>query len=192
MDLVNYIIEFSTEYISKGGPFFGFLLVFSECFFPMLPLSVFVTLNVNAFGLVGGCLISWMATCLGSFICYLLFRYLESKISEKFLNKKLVKKIVKATDKFKKVKFTELVLIITLPFTPSFLVNILCGITRMKKEKFICSLLVGKAFSISFWGYIGKTFIDSITDLHSIIYILVALGIAYIVSKVISKKMNIN
>lgn len=192
MDLVNFIIEFSTEYISRGGILFGFLLVFSECFFPMLPLSVFVTLNVNAFGLLGGFLISWLATCLGSFICYLFFRFIGTKISEKFLNRKIIKKIINATDRFKRIKFTELVLIITLPFTPSFLINILCGITQMKKEKFLFSLFIGKAFSISFWGYIGKTFIDSITDLHSIIFILVAVGIAYIVSKIVSKKLNIN
>ena len=66
MDIVAYIIENSTKYIESGGLLFGFLLVFLECFIPALPLSVFVALNVNAFGFFVGCLISWIATCTGN------------------------------------------------------------------------------------------------------------------------------
>ena len=48
-----------------------------------------------------------------------------------------IKKIKNSIDKFEKIKFTELVLIITLPFTPSCLVNILAGLTKVAKEKFL-------------------------------------------------------
>ena len=82
-------------------------------------------------------------------------------------------------------------LIITLPFTPSFLVNILAGLARVSKEKFITALLIGKVFVVIFWGYIGKSILESFTDIKSIIYIVVALVIAYIISKIVSHKMNI-
>ena len=73
LDIIKYLIENSTDIIETGGILTGFLLVFIECFIPALPLSVFVALNVNAFGFLIGCIISWLATCLGSYICYKIF-----------------------------------------------------------------------------------------------------------------------
>ena len=190
MQIVNYIIEHSTEFVSNGGLLCGFLLVFIECFIPMLPLNIFVALNINAFGMVTSILTSWIATCLGSTICYFIFKYLGTKFTEKFLNRKLIKKIRKGLDTFEKITFSELVLLITLPFTPSFLINILCGLVKMTKKKFISALLIGKVFIVVFWGYIGKSFIDSLTDIKSLIFIGIALIIAYIISKIVSKKFN--
>lgn len=191
MEIVNYIIDYSTKFIATGGLAFGFLLVFIECFIPALPLSVFVALNVNAFGVFLGILISWIATCTGSFLCYLLFSFLEEKYISKWFNNKTKTIIKNGIDKFKKIGFSELVLIITLPFTPSFLVNILSGIAGVSKEKFISALVIGKVFTVIFWGYIGKSFIESLTDFTSIIYIVVALIIAYVISKIVSRRMNI-
>ncbi len=190
MEYLNKLVECSTNLISQWGLLFGFFLVFIESFIPALPLSVFVTLNVNAFGFFTGILISWIATCTGSFICYLIFYYFYDKFS-KYLKKKNYKNFVEKVADFKKISFTKLVLIITLPFTPSFLVNILSGVSGMSKEKYILSLLIGKVFTTVFWGYIGKSIIDSLTDVKSIIYIVIALVIAYLLSKFISKKFNI-
>jgi len=191
MDVIQYAIGNSTDLISSGGIIVGFLLVFIECFVPALPLSVFVALNVNAFGFLVGVLLSWTATCLGSYLCYLFFRFVGKKVSEKFLNRKTIQKVKKAIDKFQEIKFTELVLVITLPFTPSFLVNILSGLTKIPREKFISALLIGKFFSIIFWGYIGKSILESLTDLKSIIYIVVTLILAYVISKIVSRRMHI-
>ena len=191
MQIVNYIIEHSTEFVSNGGLLCGFLLVFIECFIPMLPLNIFVALNINAFGMVTGILTSWIATCLGSTICYFIFKYLGTKFTEKFLNRKLIKKIRKGLNTFEKITFSELVLLITLPFTPSFLINILCGLAEMKKEKFIAAILIGKVFTITFWAYIGKSFIESVTDIKSIIFIGCAFLIAYLISKIVNKKFEI-
>lgn len=191
MEIINYIVEYSTKFIATGGLPFGFFLVFIECFIPALPLSVFVALNVNAFGIFLGVLISWLATCTGSLLCYLLFSFLEEKIVSKLFKDKSKRIIKRSIDKFKTIGFSELVLIITLPFTPSFLINILSGVAGVSKDKFISALLIGKVFTVIFWGYIGKSFIASLTDLSSIIFIIGALIIAYILSKIVSHKMNI-
>ena len=191
MKIVEYIIENSTNFISNGGIIVGFLLVFIECFIPMLPLSVFVALNVNAFGFILGCLISWIATCTGGYICYRLSSIIDTKLQERLINKKFLSKVMSKIDQFSKIKFPQLVLIITLPFTPSFFVNILSGISGISKKKYIASLLIGKLFCIVFWGYIGKSLIESLTDIKSIIYIVITLIISYIISKIVNKKMNI-
>ena len=191
MNTIEYVVGHSTELVSSGGILVGFFLVFLECFIPALPLSVFVALNVNAFGFLLGVFISWVATSLGSYCCYLFFGYVETKFIQNYMKKKMVQKVQRGIDRFQNIQFTELVLLITLPFTPSSLINILSGLTRMPKEKFLCALLIGKIFSIVFWGYIGKSLLESLTDLNSLIYIFIALVLAFIFSKIVSRKMNI-
>lgn len=191
MDVVEQIIEFSTNFISSGGLLFGFFIVYIECLIPVLPLSVFIALNVNAFGLITGILLSWIATCLGCVTCYYLYIFLGDKLTKKFITKKTYNKIKGKIDKFRDIKFSQLVLVITVPFTPSFLINLLAGLSKMPKKKFFLGLLVGKIFTIIFWGYIGKTFIESLTDIKALIYIGITLLMAYILSKVVTKKFGI-
>ncbi len=192
MDLVADFVEYCTDLITKGGVFIGFLLVVIESFIPVLPLAVFVALNINAYGFFLGTIISWIATCVGCYISYMLFYYLSQKITYKLLSNKMKQKIDKSLNKFKSISLSSFVLIITLPFTPAFLVNILAGISKMRQEKFLVGVLIGKVFMIIFWGYIGKSFIESMTDIKAILYIILTLGIAYLVSKIVSKKMNID
>ena len=214
MNIINYLVDYSTEFISSGGPLFGFFIVFLECFIPALPLSVFVALNVNAFGFFIGVTLSWIATFIGSYLCYLLFYFLEEKYVRKLLRQKTIKKIQNSIDRFKKIKLFQLVFIITLPFTPSFFINILSGLSRIPKEKYFIALMIGKVFSVmlfcasnhkgyafnlefdipscgGFWGYVGKSIIGGYNDIRTIIYILVSLLLAYILSKTVGKKMNI-
>ena len=191
MDIVNNFIEFSTNFISSGGVLYGFMLILIESFLPILPLGVFIALNVNAFGMIIGMIISWIATCLGCFLSYSLFYYLSNKYIYKFFSKSKKKKVEQAVSKIKKISFPNLVLLIALPFTPAFLINIICGIATISKKKFIASIIIGKIFIIIFWGYIGKSFIESMTDINTIIVIALMLIMAYVISKFVSKKMNI-
>ncbi len=191
MEFVHSFVEFSTSFISSGGILFGFLLVLLESLIPALPLGVFVALNVNAFGIFIGIAISWMATCLGCFLSYSLFYYLSNRFIYKFLSDRVRKRIDKAIDKFKKISLSNLVLLIALPFTPAFLINIVCGVASISREKFLTAIMIGKVFMILFWGYVGKSLIESITDINTIIIVSVMLVVAYLISKLVSKKMNI-
>ena len=191
MDVVKQIIEFSTNFISSGGLLFGFFIVYIECLIPILPLSVFIALNVNAFGFIPGVLLSWIATCLGCVTCYYLYVFLGDKLTKKFITKKTYNKIKDKIDLFRDISFSKLVLVITVPFTPSFLINLLAGLSHMKQEKFFLGLLVGKIFTIIFWGYIGKTLIESLTDIKALIYIGITLVLAFIISKIVTKKFGI-
>ena len=167
--------------------FVGFMLVFMECFIPVLPLSVFVAFNVNTFGFFLGFLISWIATCIGSYICYLCFYY----IGDCFFKIKTLNRIQKSFDRFQTISFTELVLLITLPFSPSSFFNMMTGLTKISRKKYFFALLIGKSFSIMFWSYIGKSVFQSLTDYYSIIYIIITLLLAYVLSKMVSNRMCI-
>lgn len=191
MNLINTIVEYSTEVISNGGILFGMLLIMIESFIPALPLSVFIALNTHTFGLLPGILISWISTCIGCYISYLIFYYVSNNIIYKYLSKKVRNKIDKAIDKFQSISLANLTVIITLPFTPAFLINILAGVSGMSKKKYIIALLIGKIFMVSFWGYIGKSFVESMTDISSIIVMSIMIIIAYALSKLIGKNANI-
>ena len=190
MDLVADLINKSTSLIDKGGPIVGFLLVMLESFIPILPLAVFVALNVNAYGMLIGLVVSWSATCLGCYLSYLIFYYVANKV-DKFLSKKTKDKIDKTINRFSDISFPGLVVLVTLPFTPAFLINILSGLTKVQQEKFVIAILIGKVFSIAFWGYIGKSFIESMMDIKAIAFIILALIMAYVVSKIVSIRMHI-
>ncbi len=191
MEVVNSFVDFCTNFISQGGILFGFFLIFLESFLPVLPLGVFVALNVNAFGGILGLGISWVATCLGCFVSYLFFSFLSEKYLYKFLSSKMVEKVNKGIDSFRKISFSNLVLVISLPFTPAFLVNIICGIARVSRKKFLASIFIGKVFMLIFWGYVSKSLIESVTDINTIIIISLMLLVAYVISKIVSKKFDL-
>lgn len=191
LDLINTIVEYSTEVISNGGILFGMLLIMVESFIPVLPLSVFIALNTHTFGLLPGILMSWVSTCIGCYISYLIFYYVSNNIIYKYLSKKTRNKIDKAVDKFQNISLANLTVIITLPFTPAFLINILAGVSGMSKKKYIVAVVIGKIFMISFWGYIGKSFVESMTDISAIIVMSIMIIIAYALSKLIGKNANI-
>ena len=191
VEVVNSFVDFCTNFISQGGILFGFFLIFLESFLPVLPLGVFVALNVNAFGGILGLGISWIATCLGCFVSYLFFSFLSEKYLYKFLSSKMVEKVNKGIDSFRKISFSNLVLVISLPFTPAFLVNIICGIARVSRKKFLASIFIGKVFMLIFWGYVSKSLIESVTDINTIIIISLMLLVAYVISKIVSKKFDL-
>ena len=188
MGILSNYIEIITDMLQSGGIIFGILIVLLESFIPVLPLGVFVALNVGAYGSFIGILISWLATSLGCYLAFLLFRLLSIKYFNKHIKKQKLEKII---SKIKSISFSNLVVLIALPFTPSFLINIACGVVNMSKKKFIAAILLGKIFSILFWGYIGKSLLESITDIKVIILVSILVAIAYFISKIISKKLEI-
>lgn len=192
MDIINTFIEYSTNVISNGGVLLGMFLIIIESFIPVLPLSVFVALNTHTFGLLPGILMSWVSTCIGCFISYSIFYYVSNNVIYKHLSKKTMKKVDKAIDKFKNIALSNLTVIITLPFTPAFLINILSGVSGMSRKKFLVAILIGKVFMISFWGYIGKSLVESMTDITTIIIMSIMIIIAYVLSKAVGKKANID
>lgn len=190
-ETLSKLINDSTILIINSGWFAGFILILLESFLPILPLGAFVTLNVNAFGIFKGVMISWIATTLGSYLTYLVFYYISNKILYKILKKTKKEQLVESINIFRNMPITKLTLLITLPFSPSCFINLLAGVAGIKRENYLISLIIGKGLMISFWAYIGKSFIESITDIESLAFIISILLIAYITTKIISKKYKV-
>lgn len=191
LNIVNNFITYSTNLILNGGLVIGIILIILESFLPILPLGVIVALITNAYGLFFGIIISWISNCIGCYLVYTLFSNITEKLYNKILSKKIKQKVNIALEKFNEISLPTLAAIIALPFTPSFLINILSGVSRINKKKYLVALTIGKIFMISFWAYIGKNFIESMSDLKTIVIIILMLLITYITSKLVSKKINI-
>ena len=188
-ELIDNIVSNAVTYLQLFGIVGGFFLILLESIIPALPLGVFVALNMIAFGNVAGFIISWAATICGCLLSYLLF----NKIISKHLLKKIKKneKYKRLITKIKRIKLSTLVIIIALPFSPAFAINIAAGIANVDLKKFFVALLIGKISIIYFWGYISKSLLESITDINTLITIIIMLLLSYILTKLVNKKLKI-
>ena len=181
--LTNFLLS-----IGLWGYFLSCVLIILESFIPILPLFVFVTLLFYKFGVILGFIISYICTIIGCIISYKIFNGKLRLKFDKFLVKKNNDKLNKIKNSIKNIKFVNLCLIIALPFTPSFIVNVAAGLSDMNRRKYIIALLVGKAFLVIFWGFVGTSLINSFRNPLNLLYILLLLVGCFVVSKLVSKK----
>ncbi len=186
---IEQIIEEITIVMKNSGFIFGFLIVILESIFPFLPLAAFIALNIISYGSIAGFIISWIATVIGCLISFYIFR----KGISTFLYKKIKMdgKVNKFMHYMKNIRYTQLVILVAIPFTPAFAVNIASGLSKMSVKKFFLAIIIGKLSIIYFWSYIGTGFIESISDPYILFEISVIMGIVYVISRLIQKKLNV-
>ena len=92
------------------GPILGSVLILVESMLPILPLSVFITLNFYAFGNLFGFFISYVLTVIGCNLAFYISRKLLYNKMDKIYKKYGKKKILKLMKKFSNIKFNHLVL----------------------------------------------------------------------------------
>lgn len=190
-EMIDIFIDTILQSLGIWGPLVGCFFITIESMVPILPLFVFITLNFLAFGNILGFIISWFFTCIGCSISFFLFR----KKVQTWLYKRLKKEGIISEHTLKlitKLKFEELTTIIAIPFTPAFLVNIAAGLSDMSYKKFLTSLMLGKAFLVYFWGFVGVSLVESIKHPIYLVKVLIILLVAYIISKIVNKKLKIN
>lgn len=191
-DIIESSIELVKRLVQNSNPFIsvliGMFIVILESIIPMLPLAVFIAINTIAFGNVMGFIISWIATIIGCSISFYAFRLLKTKIYIKISKKQKLKNIM---DIINNIDFSKLVIILAFPFTPAFSINIGAGLSDISYKKYLLALIISKLSIIYFWGFIGTTFLESITDVGVLIKLAIIILIAYILSKFVMKKFDI-
>jgi uncharacterized membrane protein YdjX (TVP38/TMEM64 family) len=183
----DYIVEFAQHYKALG-PFFGLLLPFIESFLPFLPLFAFVLANAGAYGLWYGFLLSWVGTVVGSYAVFIITRKYGRNRLLNFLTKSArIQKLIKWVERN---GFGPLFLFICFPFTPSALVNLVAGLSDMKKKNYLLTLMAGKfvmIFMISFIGYDIKALISN--PIRTAI-VVVVIFILWIIGKQLEHRLN--
>ena len=190
--ILNSIYNYIMSLISSSvvfGPILACLLIFLESILPVLPLFVFITIIFIAYGYVIGYLISYILTCLGCFCAFFLCRkYLKNFFEKKIRKNNFFDKFMKKIDK---MSLSNIVILIAIPFTPQFVINVAAALSKMSFKKYMISILIGKLFLVAFWGFIGTSLVESLKNPKIMIIIVIMLLVSYILSKIVNKKLEI-
>lgn len=187
-EVFDQIVNFFIENLKNFGPLFGVFIIILESILPILPLAVFLSFNYIAFGPILGFIVNWFATSLGCFMSYYVFKKGFGDKWDKDAKKDTkVREILKY---IKKLSFPSLVLLLALPFTPAFAVNIAAGLSNMSPKKFIPAVLVAKPSIIFFWSYVGMNVIKSGGDIKKLIQMVLIVIVTYFISLIIQNKIK--
>ena len=139
-EIIDTFVNNSTEILVGLGPIAGVITIILESMIPVLPLSVFITLNMVSFGPIFGFLISWFSTIIGCMLSFYLFRHFFSDKLYRFIKKKEQDKFASIMKAISNISFSNLVILIAIPFSPAFLINIAAGLSKIKVEKYFLSI----------------------------------------------------
>ncbi|MDP5276684.1 TVP38/TMEM64 family protein [Chengkuizengella axinellae] len=179
------------------GPLPGILLPLLESFLPILPIFFIVLVNAQVYGLGLGFLFSWLGITIGSYSIFLIARtlgkklnvYLQKKYSTKHKPKFLIKhkhRIQKASQIFhwiEKRGFSVIFILACLPFAPTFLVNVVAGLSEVSKRTFFIATCLGKAFMSFLVSLVGYDILSVAENPWKLILTTSLLFIIWIVGK---------
>ena len=185
----NFIMN-TIDAMGVYGPLLGSLFIVLESIIPPLPLFVFITINFLAFGYVMGFIISWVCTIIGCVISY----FLVKKLLRNFVVKKIknVDLLNRCMHYIENMSLTKITVILAIPFTPAFMMNIAAGLVNMNFKKFFIAILVSKIFLVYFWGFVGTSLVESFQNPSSLITVVIMMLLAYGMSLIIKKVFKVN
>lgn len=192
LETIKEILLIIVDFIQNSGVVGAVIscgLISIESIVPIMPLILFVTINFLVFGKILGFILSWIFTILGCIMSYYIFKNgFGKKFDNLTENKELLKKYKKS---FKDISVVNLALLIALPFTPAFMVNIAAGLVKMDFKKYLIALLIGKVSLVYYMGFIGLSLIESIKNPMVLIKIAILLLITYIISIILKKLLKL-
>lgn len=188
-NLYDFIIGLINS-LGVYGPLLAGLFIIIESIIPPLPLFVFVTIVFLAYGPIWGFLISWVCTCIGCMISY----FLVKKVFRKMLIKRAREDgaVMKSMNYIEHLSLSKITIILAIPFTPAFAMNIAAGLANMDKKKFFIAVVVSKIFIIYFCGIVGTSLVESLHNPKSLIIVILMVVLAYVLSIAIKKVFKID
>lgn len=181
------VLELTRSY-RAFGPLIGFLLPFIEAFLPFLPVFVFVFANATAYGLWIGFLLSWGGSVVGAYTVFLIVRkYGRARFLRFMTRHDKVQKLIQWVERH---GFGPLFLLLCFPFTPSALVNLVAGLSNIRKPYYLLTVMAGKfvmIFTISFVGYDVRALFTQPVRTAVVVGVIVLL---YIVGKILERRLT--
>lgn len=186
-NLDEYIRQLLDDY-ERLGPIPGILLPFIEAFLPFLPLVVFVFANAAAYGLLKGFLYSWIGSSLGSILVFLIIRRLGNKRIFRKIRKN--KQVIKVTTWVERHGFGPLFLLLCFPFSPSSVINVVAGLSRVSTQQFVLAVLLGKSVMIFSLAYVGSSIFEFAKNPIRTIVVGICIVLFWVVGKFIEKYLQ--
>lgn len=170
------------------GPLMGIFLPFIEAFLPFLPLVVFIVANVTAYGILFGFFLSWVGSVAGAYMVFLVIRkYGKARVLGFITRHERVQKLILWVEKN---GFGPLFLFICFPFTPSALVNIVAGLSNIKKKTYLWTVALGKLIMILIVSFIGSDIKALVTQPIRTVIVVLVIVVLWFIGKKIEKRIN--
>lgn len=170
------------------GPIPGILLPYLEAFLPFLPLVVFVLTNTVAYGLLWGFLYSWIGTSLGAItVFWLIRRYRHTRVINWLRHNKQVNRITEWLDRH---GFGPLFLLLCFPFSPSAIINVVAGLSRISVQQFALAVFLGKALMIFSIAYVGDSLTSFAENPIKTVVVAVAIILFWMVGKYVEGRLK--
>ncbi|MDL4842857.1 TVP38/TMEM64 family protein [Aquibacillus rhizosphaerae] len=183
----DLITELLKSYESLG-PLPGILLPFIEAFLPFLPLVVFVMTNGAAYGLIKGFLFSWIGASIGAICVFLLVRKLGEKRFFKWIRRN--KQVERVTNWLERHGFGPLFLLMCFPFSPSAVINIVAGLSKISIQQFVLAVLLGKTVMILSIVTIGDSIMSFAKEPLKTILVGIGILLFWAIGKYIEKRLQ--
>lgn len=185
--LNDFIMELLKEYESLG-PIPGISLLFIEAFLPFLPMFVFVLANGAAYGLFKGFLYSWIGASVGSVLVFFIIRGLGNK--KVFIKIRKNNQVKKVTTWVERHGFGPLFLLLCFPFSPSSVINVVAGLSKISTQQFILAVFLGKSVMIFSVAYIGSSITEFAKNPVKTIVVGAGICLFWIIGKLIEKRIQ--
>lgn len=167
------------------GTFIALLLPMIEAFLPFLPLAAFVVANATAYGLWLGFLLSWGGAVIGSYCVFLIIRkYGHNRFFGFITNRLSIQKLIRWVEM---QGFTPLFILLCFPFTPSSVVNVVAGLSNLKKKSYLLTIMSAKFVMILVISWIGSDLQSLITKPWKTVLIIIAILIMWLGGKWVEK-----
>ncbi|SFD37406.1 Uncharacterized membrane protein YdjX, TVP38/TMEM64 family, SNARE-associated domain [Lentibacillus persicus] len=183
----EYILKLLNEYESLG-PLPGILLPFIEAFLPFLPLIVFVFANAAAYGLWKGFIFSWIGACSGAVLVFLAIRKLGDKRIFQIIRRN--KQVRRVTAWVERHGFGPLFLLMCFPFSPSSVINIVAGLSKISVQQFILAVLLGKSVMIFSLAFVGSSIFEFAKNPVRTIVVGICIGLFWLFGKYIERRLQ--
>lgn len=181
------IIEILDSYEALG-PLPGIFIPMIESFLPILPLIVLVIANAAAYGLWKGFLFSWIGVTIGSLIVFLLTRKYGQKFSS-YIQRKYPKGKT-FFEWIEKKGFTPIFVLSCFPFSPSFIINVVSGLSKIPIHTFILASSLGKAFMIFLVSLVGYDLFSVLKHPWKLILTISLFFLVWIIGKTLEVKFK--
>jgi len=183
-------MQHTLEQLSEYGPIPGFLLPFIEAFLPFLPLIVIIAANVNIYGLGVGFLLSWLGVTAGKIVLFLICRYFGKNVKSR-----IEKKYPKSERFFVWIDtkgFSPLFLLSSFPFTPSVVITVIAGLSRVPFHTFFLATVLGKAVMILIISLLSFDISHSFHQPWRFVVIAVTIAVLWFGGKKLETRYQIN
>lgn len=168
------------------GPLPGVFAAWLESLLPFLPLVAILVANVNIYGLGEGFLLSWVGVLGGALTVFWLVRRFGGRLRH-FVERKSPRS-TRLIHWLERHGFMPIFLLSCFPFTPSFLVNFVSGISKVPFHTFLIATALGKGVMILIVSVAGYDLGDLFKQPWKLVLIVAIFGLLALTGRKIESK----